>query len=137
MAGRSEDDETDVREVLERWAETTRRGELDRVLDRHLPSVLIYDVLAPLRYEGAQAYRDSWGDWQPDTQGEGVFQLEDLIVTAGDDVAFAHGLIRCGGTMPDGRSFEDLVRATFCLTRTSGSWMVAHQHISKPVQTGG
>jgi ketosteroid isomerase-like protein len=36
--------------------------------------------------------------------------------------------------LPDGKSFEDLVRATFCLRKDQGLWMVAHQHISKPIQ---
>jgi ketosteroid isomerase-like protein len=48
------------------------------------------------------------------------------------DVAFAHSFIRCGGTFPDGRTFQDLVRATFCLRKVDGSWMVEHQHVSKP-----
>jgi ketosteroid isomerase-like protein len=99
--------------------------------------VLIYDVLAPMKYEGAAAYRQSWDEWQPDTQGEGQFDLEDLSVTAGADVAFAHGFIRCGGVLPDGKRFEDLVRATFCLRKASGTWKVAHQHISKPIQLAG
>ena len=127
-------DEGLIRAVLEQWSSATRAGRQDAVLDNHLPDVLIYDVLAPMKYEGAAAYRKSWDEWQPDTQSEGQFELEDLSVTAGADVAFAHGFIKCGGTLPDGRTFEDLVRATFCLRKVSGSWKVAHQHISKPIQ---
>jgi ketosteroid isomerase-like protein len=104
---------------------------------RFVADVLIYDVLAPMKYEGAEAYRRSWDEWQPETQGEGQFGLEDLSITAGSDVAFATAFIRCGGTMPDGRRFEDLVRAPFCLQNISGAWRVAHQHISKPIQLGG
>jgi ketosteroid isomerase-like protein len=89
-----------------------------------------------MKYEGAAAYRASWGDWQPETQGEGQFDLEDLEITAADSVAFAHGFIRCGGALPDGKKFEDLVRATFCLRKVSGQWKVAHQHISKPMSMG-
>lgn len=127
-------DEAEVSVLLEAWAAATREGRRDDILANHLPDVLIYDVLAPMKYEGAAAYRQSWDDWQPDTQGDGQFDLQDLSVTAGADVAFAHGFIKCGGVLPDGRRFEDLVRATFCLHKASGSWKVAHQHISKPIQ---
>ena len=127
-------DEAQIRGVLEAWAAATRQGHKEQVLANHLGDVLIYDVLAPMKYEGAAAYRKSWDDWQPDTQGEGRFELEDLVVTIGGDVAFAHAFIRCGGTLPDGKSFEDMVRATFCLRKLSGAWKVAHQHISKPIQ---
>jgi ketosteroid isomerase-like protein len=128
--------EAEIQRVLEDWASATRRGEQDNVLVRHLHDVLIYDVLMPMKYEGAKAYRASWGEWQPETASEGVFELEDLMITAGSSVAFAHAFIRCGGTMPDGQTFEDIVRATFCLTKETDGWMVAHQHISKPIQMG-
>jgi ketosteroid isomerase-like protein len=129
--------ETQVRLVLQRWAAATRKGQRDHVLANHLPDVLMYDVLAPMKYEGATAYRQSWDEWQPETQGEGQFDLQDLSVTAGADVAFAHCFIKCGGVLPNGKTFEDLVRATFCLRKVSGSWKVAHQHISKPIQRSG
>jgi ketosteroid isomerase-like protein len=130
-------DEEQIRLVLQRWAMATRKGHRDDILANHLLDVLIYDVLAPMKYEGAAAYRQSWDEWQPETQGEGQFDLQDLSVVAGTDVAFAHCFIKCGGVLPNGRTFEDLVRATFCLRKASGSWKVAHQHISKPFQLAG
>jgi ketosteroid isomerase-like protein len=130
-------DESEIRDLLQQWAVATRKAQRDQVLANHLPDVLIYDVLAPMKYEGAAAYRKSWDEWQPDTQGEGRFELEDLSVSAGADVAFAHGFIRCGGVLPDGKVFEDVVRATFCLRKVSGAWKVAHQHISKPIEPKG
>ena len=128
--------EAQIRALLHRWAEATRTGRQDDVLARHAPDVLIYDVLPPLQYEGADAYRRSWDEWQPETAGPGRFELHDLRVTAGADVAFAHALIHCGGTLPDGRTFEDRVRATFCLRKAPDGWVVAHQHISMP-RSGG
>jgi ketosteroid isomerase-like protein len=129
--------EDQIRELLEQWARATRNGQQDEVLAHHAPDVLIYDVLPPMKYEGAAAYRRSWGDWQPDTQGEGQFELRDLSIVSGSDVAFAHCFIQCGGTLPNGKSFEDFVRATFCLQKISGGWKVVHQHISKPFRPGG
>lgn len=87
-----------------------------------------------MKYEGTEAYRQSWDEWQPQTEGEGVFDLEDLAITAGTEVAFATAFIRCGGTMPDGRTFEDLVRATFGLHKEGDGWRVVHSHVSRPVQ---
>jgi ketosteroid isomerase-like protein len=129
-------DETQIRALLHAWAEATRSGRQGEVLARHAPDVLIYDVLPPLQYEGADAYRESWGEWQPETAGPGEFALHDLRITAGADVAYAHGLIHCGGTLPDGRTFEDWVRATFCLRRAAVGWVVAHQHVSMPRRGG-
>jgi ketosteroid isomerase-like protein len=126
--------EQTVRQILARWAEMTRTGKQDQVLANHADDVLIYDVLPPMQYEGAEAYRRSWDEWQPESSGESQFELQDLKITAGEDIAFAHGLIQCGGTLPNGKTFSDTVRATFCLHKREGAWKVAHQHISKPLQ---
>lgn len=130
-------DEAPIRQLLTHWAHATQKGLQDEILRNHASDVLIYDVLPPMQYQGAAAYRQSWDEWQPQTQGEGQFTLEDLCITAGQDVAFAHGLIRCRGTLADGTHFQDLVRATFCVQKKHGAWQVAHQHISKPFQPGG
>lgn len=124
--------ESEVRTVLEAWAAATRQSRMDDILKNHAEDLIVFDVLPPMKFESADSYRRSWDEWQPETQGEAIFNLEDLSVTAGDEVAFAHSFIRCGGTMPDGRVFEDLVRATFCLRKVDGVWVVYHQHVSKP-----
>lgn len=123
-----------IHEVLEDWAKATRQNRKDEILKNHVPDLVIFDVLPPMKYESAESYRQSWDGWQPETQGEGQFELENLSVTASTDLAFAHCFIRCGGTMPDGYSFQDLVRATFCLKKIDGAWKILHQHISKPIQ---
>lgn len=126
-------DETLIRELLEQWADATRLGKQDEILVSHAADVTIFDVLPPLKYEGADAYRKSWDEWQPTVEEPGLFTLHDFKVTAGQDVAFAYCLIHCGGTQPDGRTFEDWVRATFCLCKQEGKWLIAHQHISMPI----
>lgn len=129
--------ETQVRAVLENWAKATRQNRKDEILKNHIPDLVIFDVLPPMKYETAESYRRSWDEWQPETQNEGQFDLENLSITASNDLAFAHCFICCGGTMPDGHKFQDLVRATFCLKKIDGAWKVLHQHISKPIQQSG
>ena len=129
--------ETEVRALLDEWARATRENRQDEVLKNHASDLVIFDVLPPMKYESAESYRRSWGDWQPDTQGAAQFDLEDVRITASHDLAFAHCFIRCGGILPDGRTFQDLVRATFCLVKSGGNWKVTHQHVSKPFEQRG
>ena len=130
-------DETQIRQLIEQWADATRSGRQDEVLANHAPDVLIFDVMPPLQHEGAAAYRKSWEEWQPEDVGAGRFDLHNLQVTAGQDVGFAHALIHCGGTHPDGSTFEDWVRTTFCFCKMNGRWLVAHQHTSMPAGGSG
>lgn len=124
--------EIEIRDLLIRWAERTRMGDVDKILSHHADNVLIFDVLPPIFYEGKASYRASWNDWQPTTQRDSIFDLLDLKITARNDIAFAHGYIHCGGYQKDGQKFEDWVRATFCLLKSHNGWEITHQHISKP-----
>lgn len=126
--------EAQIRGLIEHWAKSTREGDDDEVLSNHASDVLLFDVLAPLQYKGADAYRKSWGEWQPPLDSATQFELHELTITAGDDVAFGHCLIQCGSNLPNGAGKEDWVRATFCLRKRAGKWLVTHQHISKPVE---
>jgi ketosteroid isomerase-like protein len=126
-------DKDQIRQIIEQWAEATRTGRQDDVLSNHAPDVLIFDPLPPLKYEGAAAYRKSWDEWQPETEGPGLFDLHELQITAGRDVGFAHAFIHCGGTRPDGSTFEDWVRTTICLRKIGSKWLIIHQHTSMPV----
>jgi len=127
--------EVEIVALLHLWAERTRLGVQDLILANHAADAVIYDVLPPMQYNGVTSYRKSWDDWQPQTTGENIFNLLNLRVTASDSAAFAFCQIRCGGTMADGKTFEDLVRATFGLSRTVDGWRITHQHISKPAAT--
>ena len=129
-------DEAAIRNVLEQWAEATRDGRHEEILANHLDDLVLFDVLSPLQYSSAAQYRASWESWQPDSQGALQFELHDLSVKAGADVGYAFGFLQCGGTLPDGQTFGDTVRITFCLLKRDGQWKVAHQHVSKPVERG-
>ncbi len=125
-------DEADISKLLHLWAERTRLGLQDEVLANHDENVVIFDVLPPMQYNGTKAYRDSWAEWQPETVGDSIFELKDLRVTASDKVGFAFSQIHCGGRLPDGKTFEDNVRATFCLVKSDTGWKIVHQHGSMP-----
>jgi ketosteroid isomerase-like protein len=123
---------SNIAALLHAWADRTANGMLETILKDHAPDAVIFDVLRPLRHDGTAAYRATWDDWQPRTEGTFTFRLEDLTVTEGSDIAFAHGLLRCGGTNDNGGAFQDLVRATFCVVRHPEGWRITHQHISAP-----
>jgi ketosteroid isomerase-like protein len=48
-------------------------------------------------------------------------------------VAFAHSLNRLSGTLKNGNRSGFWVRATFCCRKIDGNWLVAHDHVSVPL----
>ena len=61
-----------------------------------------------------------------------LFEIHDLKIEAGEDLAFAHYLVRCGATGRDGQEHRTWLRATTCLRRIDGDWKVVHGHCSAP-----
>ena len=122
------ENETQIKKVLTDWETATRTGNDDAVLFNHATDLIIFDVLAPLQYKSAEAYRKSWDEWRPKDEVDALFKMHELNITASDTVAFAHCLIECGQ-----KPNVDWVRTTFCLSKTNGKWMITHQHSSMPM----
>jgi len=126
-------DEQIIGDLITRWANAVHTEDLDTVLADHDPDIVMFDVPPPhdgLR--GIQAYRDAWPpffEWQ--RQGA-QFEIVELDVTAGDDVAFAHALLRCGMPAELEANPENRLRLTVGLRKRDGRWVVTHEHHSFP-----
>ncbi|WP_201776553.1 nuclear transport factor 2 family protein [Allosalinactinospora lopnorensis] len=130
------DNQEQIRTLVERWAEAVHSGDMDGVLADHSDDIVMFDVPPP--YEGARgidAYRDTWPpffEWQE--QGAS-FEIVSLDVTAGDDVAYAHALLRCGTPQDLAENPANRLRLTLGLRKEQGRWVVAHEHHSFPDTT--
>jgi uncharacterized protein (TIGR02246 family) len=124
-------DEAEIRGLLERWAAAVHDGDLDVVLDRHSEDIVMFDVPPPHGgVRGMDAYRETWPgffEWQ---RKGAVFEIESLDVVAGDDVAFAYALLRCGTAAEFAEDPERRLRLTVGLRKDDGGWVVTHEHHS-------
>jgi uncharacterized protein (TIGR02246 family) len=131
-------DEQQIRTLIEEWAEAVHRGDMEGVLANHSDDIVMFDVPPP--YEGARgidAYRETWPqffEWQ--ARGAS-FEIVSLDVTAGDEVAYAHALLRCGTQRELADNPELRLRLTIGLRKEDGRWVVAHEHHSYPDLTAG
>jgi uncharacterized protein (TIGR02246 family) len=125
-------DESAVRDVIEAWADAVRRKDYAGILRSHAADFVMFDVPPPFRSVGLDAYRKTWDlffSWSSDPI---PFQIEELDVTAGADVAFAFASMRCEGPGPDGQPEALDFRLTMGLKKIDGRWMIAHEHHSVP-----
>jgi ketosteroid isomerase-like protein len=90
-------DDAAIATFIREWAHAVHDGNLDAVLAHHATDIVMFDVPPPDQgVRGIDAYRDTWPpffEWQ---RSGASFEIADLHVTAGDDVAFAYALLRCG-----------------------------------------
>jgi uncharacterized protein (TIGR02246 family) len=131
------DDEEKIRTLIEQWAAAVHRGDMNGVLADHSDDIVMFDVPPP--YEGVRgidAYRETWPpffEWQ--ARGAS-FEIVSLEVTAGDDVAYAHALLRCGTRRELAAQPTNRLRLTLGLRKEQGRWVVAHEHHSFPDTAG-
>ena len=127
--------ETEIRALIASWVDAVQSHDLEAVVARHAQDVVMFDVPPPPDgIRGIDEYRDSWGpffDWQRQT--DGVFELVELNVVAGDEVAFAYGLLRCGSAADVAAEPDHRLRVTVGLRLEEGQWLVAHEHHSFPM----
>ena len=125
-------DEAVIRELVENWARAVRAKDLDGILANHSTEMLMFDVPPPVQSRGIEAYRKTWDlffSWADDPV---VFDIKDIDITAGTDVAFVAALMRCAGTEKNGERIELEFRLTIGLRKIEGQWMVLHEHHSIP-----
>jgi uncharacterized protein (TIGR02246 family) len=127
------DDAAQIRSLIERWADAVHAGDLETVVADHAADIVMFDVPPPDRgVRGIDAYRDTWPpffEWQ--RQGAS-FEVEELDVTASEDVAFAWALLRCGTPEELRSDPENRLRITIGLRKHDGRWSIAHEHHSFP-----
>ena len=127
-------DETEIRNLLDRWTKAFEAKDLNGVMSIYAPTqeVLAYDIVPPLQYVGFDAYKKDYQDFFDGFQGPLHVEFRNLKITTGGTVAFATALERINGKMKNGQDFDGWVRATECYRKTNGRWLAVHDHISVP-----
>jgi uncharacterized protein (TIGR02246 family) len=127
-------DETAVADLVRRWAAAVHDGDLPTVLADHAADIVMFDVPPPDDgVRGTDAYRETWPpffEWQ---RSGASFEIVELTVTAGADVAFAYALLKCGTADELREHPERRLRLTVGLRKDEGRWVVTHEHHSFPI----
>jgi ketosteroid isomerase-like protein len=134
MATQRAIDEADIRERLEKLVDAIRAMDLERVKPIYAPDIVSFDIVPPLQHLGAESKWQNWADVFAAYRPPLGYEIRDLTIAAGADVAFAHILSRISGTLKVGKSSDYWVRWTTCFRKLDGkNWLIAHDHISVPI----
>jgi len=66
-------------------------------------------------------------------RGTPTIAITDLVVTVSGNIAFGHSIQHVTGTDRQGRPVDRTVRVTDGYRKIGGSWLIAHEHVSVPV----
>jgi ketosteroid isomerase-like protein len=119
------EEETRIRTLIGDWTSAVRAKDLDGAVANHSSDIVMFDVPLPIQSKGIGEYRKTWElFFEHNRGGPGSFEVTELQVVAGEDVAFAHAIFRIGDTQG---------RLTLGLRKEDGDWLIAHEHHSYPI----
>ena len=121
-----------IRALMKQWTDAVRTKDIDKLIAYYATDVVVFDLLPPLEFVGAAHYRQNWVAWFASWQGLIGYEMRDLTITAGNEVAFSRSLNHITGSRTDGEKNDVWVRATVCFRKIDGQWKVTHEHMSVP-----
>jgi uncharacterized protein (TIGR02246 family) len=133
MATQHASDEAHIRQRIGRLTQALRAMDLEGVMSIYAPDIVSFDIVAPLRHVGAQAKKKNWIDAFAMYERPLDYEIHDLTITIGDDVAFGHSLNRINGTLKNGNKTDFWLRWTACFRKIDGNWLIAHDQVSVPL----
>jgi len=126
-------DEAEIKRLIEGGVEASRARDIDGIMSIYAPELVSFDLVPPLRYVGAGEYRKRWEETFSSFQGPIGYEIHDLVITTGDDVAFGYSLNRLSGTMNTGQKTDLWLRWTACFRKINSKWLIVHTQVSVPV----
>ena len=133
MAQQAQTAERRIRELIEAWTAAVRQHDMPSILAHHDQDIVMFDLPPPLQSKGIEEYKKTWDLFFKYHKPSQAFDIEELTIAAGEDVAFAFAIMRCGaGPEPAGFPF----RLTLGLQKVDGEWRVTHEHHSLPATDG-
>lgn len=135
MATHRASDEARIRRLIDRSVEAIRARDLDGLKACFATDVVSFDVGPQLQSLGVAAKMQNWVLAFTVFQPPIGYEYRDLAITVGDDVAFAHSFNRLSGTLKNGNvnRVGPWVRYTGAYRKIGGAWLIAHDHVSAPV----
>ena len=122
----------EISALYDGWVAAIRGKDLAGALSHYAPDVVAFDLINPLQYKGVDAVKKRLQQWFASFSGPLGYEVHDIQVSAGEDVAFSHSLNHVQATTNDGKLLDMWWRATLCYRRQANEWLVTHSHTSVP-----
>ncbi len=130
-ANSSNESAAQIRALIDDRVDAVRNKDVNAAMSSIAPDILSFDVVGPLQRFGSDALTRA-EEWFASFQGALGYEIGDLSISAGDDVAFAFGLSHVNGTKAGGGQLDMWWRTTVGFHKHDGKWLVTHEHNSVP-----
>lgn len=125
-------DEAQIRKLIDDREKAVRARDVDGSIANIATDIVWFDVVNPLQHLGSDALKKRANEWFASFDGAIGYQTLELSITAGDEVAFSHGLNHVNATKIGGGQLDMWWRTTVCYRKIDEKWTVTHEHNSVP-----
>ena len=126
--------ESEIRALLESRAHASQTKDIDQLMSLYSDDIVYYDAVPPLQFTGHKEVRENFLRWFGEYDGPIGLETHALTVaSSAGDIAFAHMLHLDSGTRKNGMNIGIWVRASVCLRKSDGRWLITHEHVSIPI----
>lgn len=133
MPTQREVDEAKIRQLVDKIAEGLQAKDPESLKQLYAADIVSFDVEPPLQHVGLEAKLKNWAPVFAFFESV-TYEVRDLTLTVGDDVAFGHAFGRLSGTLKNGTATSGMwVRVTYGLQKIDGTWLITHDQVSVPL----
>ncbi|HEV8720685.1 MAG TPA: SgcJ/EcaC family oxidoreductase [Candidatus Binatia bacterium] len=131
-------EEAQIRKLIDNWANALRAKDADGVVSQYTADNVKFTLAPPLQYTRDNPFgKQGLEQWFSSFQGPIGYEIRDLNITTGDDVAFCHSLNQMKLTTKDGAKVDLWFRETLGFRKIDGKWTITHEHSSVPFYMDG
>ncbi|WP_031469104.1 YybH family protein [Sciscionella sediminilitoris] len=125
--------EQEIRTIMDERFAALSAQDAEAVLALGIADPVQYTLAPPLttpnEIEGFREWLTNWAELS--------YETRDLEITAGEEVAFCHALVRMSGRKHGQDPFGMWFRQTTGFRKIDGSWKITHEHESVPFAMDG
>lgn len=131
-------DEADIRKIIDDHAKALYAKNSDQLYAHAAADCLSFDLDPPLQHNGSRAEATARIEaWFATWDGPIGWEDRDVVVQAGDNVAFSTALSRISGSKVGSGQVSLWFRSTTGYRKENGAWKVVHIHNSVPFAMDG
>jgi ketosteroid isomerase-like protein len=128
------DFDQEIRMLEDRLAAGIRAKDIDKIMACYMnsPKLVVFDLIPPRQYTGWEAYKANWQGFLAQCNDSPTWEISDLHIQGGQGYAFSHSIQHAACTTKNGK-MDLILRVTDGYANFKGNWLIAHEHISVPV----
>jgi uncharacterized protein (TIGR02246 family) len=125
--------EAGIRAILDARVAATRSKDAAGATASFAEDAVVFDVVDPLVYHGANAIRGRAVAWFSTFRDASIgYELEDVTIAVDGRVAHCHSLNHAYGSLASGGRLDMWWRETICFEERDSRWLITHSHDSVP-----